>query len=166
MTMKTVYLAGPIAGCTDSEANDWRKHVSHKLKNWHIMGISPLRCEPLHGHRYATPIDMDGLKTEQADPRFGTARAIASKNMFDVMNCDMTLCYFPRAVCEQRPSYGTVCELAWAKMYGKPAILVTDDPYLGNHPVIGACAGWILSTLDEGVDVITGILGDYARAGW
>ena len=161
--MKTLYLAGPIAGCTDREANDWRKDVGRRLRTYNIMGISPLRCEPLHGERYATPIDMAGLKTEQADPRFGTARAIASKNMFDVMNCDMTLCFLPLAICAQRPSYGTVIELAWAKMYGKPAILVTDDPYLGNHPVVGACASWILPTLDDAVDVVTGILGDYAR---
>ncbi len=65
----TVYLAGPIAGCDKGEANDWRWHVAGKLRASGIVGISPLRCEPLVGERY-----MVGYE----DPRFGTARAIAS----------------------------------------------------------------------------------------
>lgn len=162
--MRTVYLAGPIAGCTGAEANDWRTNVSKELRSWGIMGISPLRCEPLHGERYASAADFSPLAdSKKVDQRFGTARAIASKNMFDVRNCDMSLIYLPLDLNRRRPSYGTVCELAWARMIDKPTVLVTNDPDVANHPVIGACAGWILPTLREGTDVITGILGDYAR---
>jgi nucleoside 2-deoxyribosyltransferase len=119
-----------------------------KLREHSIIGISPLRCEPLTGERY---------ELGYADPRFGTARAIASKNFFDVQRCDMTLAYMPKTM----PfSKGTLCELAWAFALRKPTILVTKDKKLTKHPVVQACASWILSSLDEAVDVIIGVLED------
>lgn len=152
--MKTVYLAGSIAGCDRGEANDWRSIVSHALAHYGIRGISPLRCEPLVGERYGVAYE---------DPRFGTAKAIASKNFADVQMCDMTLCYMPKALNERRLSMGTLIELAWAHALRKPTILVTDYEFLLEHPVVQANASWILSTLEEAVDVLAGILGDYSR---
>src|SRR5258706_8501454 len=73
--MRFVYLAGPISGCTGPEAHDWRVNVSGQLARHFIKGVSPLRCEPLRGERYSLTYE---------DPRFGTARAIASKNFMDV----------------------------------------------------------------------------------
>lgn len=151
--MRTVYLAGPIAGCDLGEANNWRKYVSDCLQQHNIKGISPLRCEPLIGERYATGYD---------DPRFGTARAIASKNFLDVQMCDMTLCYLPRSLNERRLSVGTVLELGWAHALRKPTILVSDYPFLTEHPVVQANAGWILPDLNSAIEVITGVLADYA----
>lgn len=149
----TVYLAGPIGGCSKGEANDWRGFASDYLDRYDLLGISPLRCEPLIGKRYTN---------ESADPKFGTARAIGSKNIYDVRRCDMTLVYLPRELNERKPSYGSVIELAWAHMLGKPTVLVTDDPALREHPVVNACAGWVLDDLEEGLELIVGILGDYA----
>ena len=153
MRHPTVYLAGPIGGCDKSEANDWRDDAIRVLKIYGVVGISPLRCEPIIGERYSM---------EYADPKFGTARAIGSKNIYDVRRCDMTLVYLPRALNERKPSYGSIIELAWAHMIGKPAILVTDDPALQEHPVVQACAGWILTSLDDGLEVAAGILEDYS----
>lgn len=152
--MRTVYLAGSIAGCDHGEANDWRGRVSASLAPHNIRGISPLRCEPLHGDRY---------DVGYPDPRFGTARAIASKNLNDVKMCDFTLCYMPQALNERRLSVGTLIELAWAHALGKSTILVSDYQFLLEHPVVQANASWILSTLDEAVEVVVGVLGDYAR---
>ena len=151
--MKSVYLAGPIAGCTRGEANDWRDHMRYGLAEHRIQGISPLRCEPLMGERYTA---------DSPDPRFGTARAIASKNFLDVQMCDMTLCYLPRELNERRLSVGTVIELAWAHALRKPTILVSDYPFLTEHPVVQANAGWVLPTLDDATEVIIGVLADYA----
>lgn len=150
--MKAVYLAGPITGCDIGEANNWRRRAMDALHDVGIRGISPLRCEPLHGERY-------GLGNE--DPRFGTARAIASKNFLDVQMCDVTLCYLSTELNQRRLSIGTVIELAWAHALRKPTILVTDYPLLIEHPVVQANASWIVPTLVEGLDVAIGILGDY-----
>lgn len=161
MTKRYVYLAGPIAGCTEGEAKDWRDYVCADLSGSGIVGISPLRCEPPQkdGLGYADPLKLEGI-----DPMFGTARAISSKNIMDVQVCDLVLAFLPRVMNEKRPSYGTVVEMAWAKWADKPVILVTDDPYVAKHPVINVCAGWVLGSLDEALKVIHGLFDDYVRA--
>ena len=148
-----VYLAGPITHCGYGEANDWRQVVATKLVPAGIVGVSPLRCEPIRGDVY-TP--------DSPDPRFGTARAIAAKNEFDVDNCVLTLAYLPLPPEGRKQSYGTIIELAWAHAKGKQTILVSDDPFVMAHPVVDVCAGWKLDTLDEAIDVIIGVLGVYA----
>jgi nucleoside 2-deoxyribosyltransferase len=150
--MRTVYLAGPITGRTIGEANDWRTPVIAELANFRIRGISPLRCEPPRGDRYTIA---------NADPQFGTARAIGSKNMMDVRMCDLTLAYLPKAMSAPWPSLGTISELAWAKAFNKPTILVSDDARICEHPVIDSNSGWILDTLDQAIEVIVGIFKDY-----
>lgn len=163
-TYPRVYLAGPILGCTEGEAKDWRKFVDDQLRQANIVGVSPLRCEPIIGKRY-------GMGYEN-DPKFGVASAIAAKNMFDVRKCDFTLAYMPLPSPEQvaamradgrtwHQSYGTLEEIGWAKMADRPVILVTDDPELANHPVVRACCGWVLDSLEDAIDVLDGILGAY-----
>jgi nucleoside 2-deoxyribosyltransferase len=152
--VKTCYLAGPITECDRAEANSWREIVSGRIAKHGIRGISPLRCEPLMGDRY---------KISSADPRFGTPKAIASKNLFDVKNCDMTFAYLPHELNGRKPSYGTLCEMAWALALGKQVVLVTDDPSILEHPVVQACASWTVTTLEEGMDILVGVLGDYSR---
>jgi nucleoside 2-deoxyribosyltransferase len=149
---KFVYLAGPVLGMTEGQANDWRQYVAGYLKGNGITGISPLRCEPIHG-----PIYEAGYP----DERFGTARAIMNKNFYDVQNCDMTLAYIPKPAEGKHHSFGTLEELAWAYALGKRIILVTDDPEIANHPVINGQVGWIFDNFDDAIDVLVGILGGY-----
>ena len=141
-----VYLAGPVLGQSEAEANDWRRIFARSLEEHGIVGISPLRCEPIHG-----PVYSPGYP----DERFGTPRAIMSKNFFDVQTADVTLAYLPT------PSWGTMCELSWAKALGKMTILVSDNPTILSHPVLIAQAGWVLNSLSEAHDVIVGVLGGY-----
>lgn len=150
--MNKVYLAGPILGCTKGEANDWRHLVDAKLKPHGIVGISPLRCEPLIGERY--------LPT-YADAKFGTARAIGSKNLFDTLTCDLVLAYLPKPEPGRHQSYGTIAEIAWGKAIGKPVIVCSDDPTIQSHPVLDFCASWMLDDLDAGIDVVVGLLAGY-----
>ncbi len=153
MNKRTVYLAGPITGCYKDEANNWREAVASELAHFNIIGISPLRCEPLIGEKYGMTY---------VDPKFGTARGIAAKNMFDTKNCDMVLAYMPAPPAGRVPSLGTICEIAWGHALGKPVILVTDDAFIREHPVINACSNWVLETLDDGIETVAGILGGYA----
>lgn len=148
----TVYLAGPIVNCDTDEANDWRIQMKHRLSEHGIIGISPLRCEPAAHGRY----DLG-----YADDRFGTARAIGSKNLFDVRTCWLTLVYLPHSLTKRTPPYGSVSELAWAHALGKPTILVSDDEFIRAHPVINCNAGWLLKTMQEAEEVIVGLLADY-----
>lgn len=154
--MQTVYLAGSIGGCDFDEANDWRDYAYKYLKKIGIRGISPLRCEPL-------PPGQKIYEATNPDPMFGTARAIASKNLLDVQKCDVTLCYMPKSLNERRMSLGTIIELAWAHALNKPTILVTDYDVLEKHPVVQANAGWIVPTLDQGLKLIEGLLSEYVE---
>lgn len=147
---KYVYLAGPIAGCTESEANTWRDFVCDSL-NENIIGISPLRCEPISENHY----------TSGSDPRFNTPKAIAAKNWYDTETCDLVLAYLPKELNERRPSYGTTIEIGWAIGLRKPLIVVTNDEYLTSHPLIQTNADWIFDNLSDALDVIHGLFGDY-----
>lgn len=150
-----VYLAGPVLGTTEAQAHHWREDVAGKLSNHGIVGVSPLRCEPIHGERYGPGYPED--------EKFGTARAVMNKNLLDVQKCDMTLAYIPKPINGvAHHSWGTIAELAWAKALGKPAILVTNDPEIMEHPVLNASAGWVLDNLEDACDVLIGVLGAYA----
>ena len=151
---RTVYLAGPIAGLTEDQAKDWRLQINQELKDKSfggIVGISPLRCETAIDGRY----DILGSGQGQ-DARFGTVEAIAAKNDFDVRNCDMML-----ALLEDKSSAGTLVEIGMAKALNKPVIVVSDNPDVRGHPLIRHCASWVLTYLDEAVDVIIGVMEDY-----
>lgn len=151
---KFVYLAGPILGCTEDDAKHWRTYVDLSFEEGHgITCISPLRCEP--------PLDGAYYKGVYADPKFGTDRAIVSKNLFDTKSCDMVLAFLPKPDPGRHQSFGTLMELAWAHALGKPTILVSDDPDILSHPVVTACASWVLPDLDSAIDLIHGILGGY-----
>jgi hypothetical protein len=183
-----IYLAGPIFGATGAEANDWRKDMTARLASHNIVGISPLRCEPIVGERY---------DTQYADPCFGTAKAIVSKNFLDLVKCDFTLVYMPKppavdelaavladmrtanpvdgylteaiatleriAVMSPQRSIGTIGELSWCKALAKPVAVVSDDPLVKRHPFFSEQAGWMLDTLDEAERLIVGLYSDYAR---
>lgn len=136
-----VYLAGPIMGCTEGEAKDWRKFVNGLLEPHHIYGISPLRCEPLIGEKYDLTYH---------DPRFGTPRAIAAKNRFDVRTCDMGIMFLPKPAEGRTQSYGTLGETFWSDAEDKMVVIVTDDPLVARHPVIDSVRGWKLLACDVG----------------
>ena len=151
MNKKFIYLAGPIADCDIGEANDWRTYVQENLSD-NIVGISPLRCEPLVGDKYAMQYD---------DIRFGTPAAISAKNLYDTRNCDMVLAYMPVEIVEKKPSIGTTLELGWAMGLQKPVVLVSTAPSLVNHPLIIRNVDWVLNNFDDAFDVIEGIFSDY-----
>lgn len=155
--MIKVYLAGPIAGATGSQANDWRAEFSATLAEHGMIGVSPLRCEPLVGPRYGFGYEC---------PMFGTPEVIQAKNLEDVRRCDATLAYFPLAVAQDvgHTSIGTVCETQWAYMLEKPRILISDIAHVAENPVIRATVPWRFAEHDgfeRALEVLTGIFDIY-----
>ncbi|WP_316234988.1 MULTISPECIES: hypothetical protein [unclassified Bradyrhizobium] len=180
-----IYLAGPIFGATGAEANDWRRDMIARLAPIGIVGISPLRCEPMVGDRY----DL-----HYADPCFGTPAAILGKNFLDLRACDFVLAHFPappeidelqgvietlddllirgsdQAVIDQlkrisrkgvQRSVGTIGEISWAYALQRPCAIVSDDPLVRHHPFFTQQTNWMLSTLDEAERLIVGLFKDY-----
>jgi nucleoside 2-deoxyribosyltransferase len=158
-----VYLAGPITGCTNEAANDWRRVMTSRLLmsasdqddgTSHIVGVSPLRCEPIIGELYEPEYD---------DNQFGNPQVIAAKNKEDVRRCDITFAYLPP---NNPASVGTLQEIGWASGMGKPIILVTDNEYVRQNAVIQATVPWRFRESGEdgfgkAVEVIAGIFGVY-----
>lgn len=147
-----VYLAGPIAGCDKGEANDWRQDFIRDFEGSGIVGVSPLRCEPLIGDKYELQYD---------DVRFGTPSAISGKNWFDTVNCDLILAYLPSNLSSGRPSYGTIIELGWAIGLRKPIVLVAGDHYITQHPLIKDNVNWVVDNFDDAYDIVNGLLEVY-----
>jgi len=157
MSKPRLYLAGPILGLTEGDAKDWRDDFTKRLQPSGIVCVSPLRCEP----------SVDGVyASSYGDLCFGTAGAITAKNYMDVQSCAAVLCYFPyRGVGKDR-SAGTIAELAWSFALQKPRVVVSDDDFIRNHPVIKTMAQWMLPDLEAAERLFKGILPVYCDRTW
>jgi nucleoside 2-deoxyribosyltransferase len=160
--MKTVYLAGPITGCSFNGCTDWRKAVAQKLRPFGILGVDPMRAK-------------DYLKNETAitgsyeDKVMSCQRGIMTRDRYDATHCDVLLVNFLGA---NRISIGTVMEIAWADAHRIPIICAIENdpgqeekeignkvPNVHDHPMIREAVGFRVPTLDEAVDVAIKILG-------
>lgn len=103
--MKTIYLCGPINGCTDEECNDWRDLVKSK---WSGKTIDPMRR------------DYRGKELENINQ-------IVELDKIDVMNSDVIL------VSYDKPSVGTSMEILYAFERGK-LVVVVAPPHLTLSP--------------------------------
>ena len=97
------------------------------------------------------------------DPMWSDARAINAKNWLDTESSDLVLAYLPKEMNDRRPSIGTIIEIGWSIGLRKPLIVVSDVEYLMEHPLIQRNASWRLENLEDAVEVITGLFGDYVR---
>lgn len=149
----TVYLAGPIIDLKISDAREWRTKAIQRFGAHGICAISPLRSEPLSNvTHYAATYEC---------PKFGTAKAIATKNIHDVRSCDVTLAYLPTPADGQRPPTGTTLEIGLAYGLGKTVVVATDWPTIQNHPLVQEMSSMMLDNLDDATDVIIALLRDY-----
>lgn len=107
-----VYLCGPINGCTDSEAKDWRE--------W-VKANGPSRWS------YIDPMvrDYRGRETE-------AFREIVELDKIDVASSDVLLVNY------DKPSVGTSMEVLFAWQLGKRVVVVCRpdaviSPWLRYH---------------------------------
>ena len=138
--MKYVYLAGPIEGCTQEEINLWRDNAQQMFSEG-VLGVSPTKLDS----RYSS--------------------AIITQNYMDTTKCDVVLAYLPRCISDRRCSYGTVCEIAWAYAHQTPVVIVSDDEFVHKHPLLDV-AGAHFTELEEAIDYINILLGEYDRTSW
>lgn len=106
----TIYLCGPINGCTDAEANDWRSAVKAQ---WLGKCIDPMKR------------DYRGKEAE-------AFREIVELDKIDVATCDVMLVNY------DKPSVGTSMEILYAWERGKRVVVVCRSdavisPWLRYH---------------------------------
>jgi hypothetical protein len=60
----------------------------------------------------------------------------------------------------EKPSVGTMVELGWASVYGKPIVLVRNNGagWWHDHPFIRHLCAFKTNTLDGGIELVKAIL--------
>ena len=152
--MKHIYLAGPIAGCSYGEATNWRVEFGSRLPPG-VVGVSPMRNKEFLNRRKRI---AGGSLDEQL---MGLVSAVGTRDYYDVSHCDMVVAYLPKLSNDRRPSIGTLMELGTTRANGIPAILVTDDKRMTEHPLICDWMSWVVPTLDEALEVVGLVLEPY-----
>jgi hypothetical protein len=122
MKNKTVYLCGPINGCTDAECNDWRSYAKSRL---------PETLDPMRR-------DYRGREADCVDE-------IVEGDKFDIADSHVILANCPK------PSVGTSMEIYIAWQQGKTVVTVAQapiSPWLEYHstvvvPTIKEAIDWL-----------------------
>lgn len=127
-----VYLAGPMHGCGDVQALEWRGLAADRLWRAGIDVIDPSEIGDYRG------------REDDVDPAM-----VVSADLEAIASCDMVL-----ANC-WRPSYGTAMEIAIAKReHGIDVVAIVPDtrkvsPWLRAHSarIVGSFAHGIEAVL-------------------
>lgn len=148
---KYVYLAGPINGDSYEKARyGWREEFS-KLLSKDIIPLSPMRQE---GHlKEVTELSC----LPYNDHFWSKQRMVVAKDLFDVKRADVILVYLKDT---SRASLGTVSEMAWAYLLGKPTVLVMEKEFEKNqhhHLFIHEMATNLVHTLEDAATIVNGL---------
>jgi nucleoside 2-deoxyribosyltransferase len=143
-----VYLAGPIAGLTFDEGQDWRIDVTERL--------SPkIECySPLRNKQFLKEYGVIG--TAEYDKPMSTDRGIMTRDHNDCITSDLIFC---NLLDTKRVTIGTVMEIAWAFAYRKPlVVLMEKSNNLHDHPMIREAIGYRTESVDEAIAITRAIL--------
>lgn len=124
-----VYLCGPINGCTDAEAKDWREHVKTKL-----------------------PDTLDPMRRDYRGREDQCVNEIVELDKVDVMKSDVLLVNY------DKPSVGTSMEVLYAFERGK-VVVVVCRPEASISPWLRYHCHKIAHSFDEAIGYINGLDG-------
>lgn len=124
--MQTVYLAGPIAGCTDAENHDWRNTVKLALGG---------------KFKFLDPTDRDTRKIALTDDE---CINLVESDIRDIKRSDIILAHV------WKTSAGTSMEFVYAKkILYKTVIAICPGEYLS--PWVFYHSDWVVRSLDEAI---------------
>lgn len=118
----TVYLAGPIHGCSDAKANGWRDAVIRRLVHNPVDFRNPM----VRDYRGKNPLPAEVIDGDLAD----------------IAASDVVLVY------ANEPSWGTAMEIPYAKQMGKLIYIVRDE-FRARHPWLDYHASEYFTDLDQ-----------------
>lgn len=145
--MKKVYLAGPITGTTYDGCTSWRDEAKEKLLDNGLEGFSPMR-----GKAYLSKEDK--IKDSYADH---TMSSITGINVRDYNDCKTADAIFVNLIGAEKVSIGTVMEIAWARAFQVPCVIVMEKGSLHDHGML-VYGNIIVGDLEEGLLAISQLL--------
>lgn len=152
----SVYLAGPISGCTYGECTDWRLDAKTRFADQGIDAFSPMRAK----HYLASLADrISATGVEYKDMGvLSQARGVMTRDRFDCTRPGRHA-VLANLLGADRVSVGTVMEIAWADLLRIPVVAVmepTGNPH--EHMMVNEAIGFRVRTLDEAIYICSTIL--------
>ena len=157
MKIHQVYLAGPITGVTYDGCTEWRDYVKNKLPD-HIETLSPMRGK----QRLAEKASGKPILDCYEEDKLTSSKGINCRDYFDCKRADVIFVNFLGAT---RISVGTVMEIAWARAFEKPVICVMEKDNIHQHSMLNFACGFIVESIDEGIDILESVIGPDKHAG-
>ena len=154
MIYGAVYLAGPIAGNTLAEADDWRHYAALQLEMAGILAYSPLRAKRAIIQSKFHREDRLGTGGIDGHPLV-SAKGITTRDRDDVAKCNVILMDL---LCATRVSIGTMIEAGWADALRRPIVCVMEPGNIHEHGMLEELIGYRVSTLDEAIEIVKAIL--------
>lgn len=143
-----VYLAGPITGLDFRGATSWRDQVNVELSDTSIRTLSPMR-----GKQYL--LNELSIADHYESQVMSTLKAINTRDYYDVRRADAILVNVLGA---KKVSIGTVMEIAWARAFNIPVVLVMEKGNIHSHGMLQYACGYEVETLEEGIAVLKALL--------
>jgi hypothetical protein len=130
----TVYLSGPMDGCTDEEMFGWRHKVRSDLGAY---------------YEFIDPTRRDYRKDKTRDDR-KLADRVTTKDKIDLLNSDIVLCNISTDV--WKGGMGTPQEMMYAFMHSRHVVVVSDRK-LNSYWTISHSHS-ILKSLDDAIEYL------------
>lgn len=151
--MQTVYLVGPITGCSYDGCTEWRDGVKETLESTgRYRCFTPMRGKKhLKGHQNLQAIVPEGVRTPGC-----TDHDIVSRDYYDCQRADVVFC---NLLGSEIVSIGSMFELAWS--FANPSsfsVVLLEPENIHWHAFVTQAAGIILPTLDAGVEYLVEVL--------
>ena len=108
-----IYLCGPIAGCTDNEAHDWRDAVTEETEGW-AKCLDPMRRD-YRGKGFVN-INDEGMPDS-------IVKEIVELDKRDISSCDVLL----GNLLPDKKMVGSNMEIIYAWTLGKLVVLVVPE---------------------------------------
>lgn len=144
----TVYLAGPITGCTYGECVDWRRDFADSMPEV-VECLSPMR-----GKGYLK--DELAIQDSYPDTSMSTDKAITARDFFDCCRADVIVANFLGAT---RASIGTAMEVAWGFAKHTPIVCIMEKTgNIHDHGMIREAIDFRVDTIAEAKMIVQAIL--------
>lgn len=148
MNKYKVYLAGPISGQSYEGCVNWREQAKDILYQHEIDGYSPMR-----GKAYLTK--EQEIQDSYSDYTMSSITGINVRDYNDCKTSNAVLVNFLGS--GSKVSIGTVMEIAWARAFQIPIVIVMEKDNIHNHGML-TFGNIIVRSLEEGINAIHQLL--------